>query len=68
MKISIAPAFLGGLTLLLSTSVSAHIGHTDGGVSGNLVHLMTGGHHAPVVILACVGIVYLVRKNLSEDK
>ena len=68
MKIRIVPALLSGLSLLFSTSVTAHIGHAEDGMAGNLVHLLTGGHHAPLLILAVVGIVYLVRKNQRSNR
>lgn len=47
-----------GVSLLFTTPLFAHMEHSAG-ATGKLLHLLTGAHHVPVLLLAGVGIVYL---------
>jgi hypothetical protein len=68
MKTRLTPALLSGFLVLHSTSLFAHMDHSAAGPAGKLLHLLTGGHHAPLLLLAGIGIAYLAWKRQRTGK
>ena len=67
MKGTLFSSLLGGLTLLFSSTVTAHIAPSGEGVTGAMTHLLLGPDHLPMLILLGIGVVYLVRQQRNQD-
>lgn len=67
MKGKLFSSLLGGLTLLFSSTVTAHIAPSGEGVTGAMTHLLTGPYHLPMLALLGVGVVYFARQQRRRD-
>ena len=67
MKGKLFSSLLGGLSLLFSSSILAHISPSGEGVMGVLMHPFTGLDHLPMLIFIGIGIAYLIRKQREQD-
>ena len=67
MKGKLFPLFLGGLTLLFSSTAAAHITPSGEGAMGVITHLLAGPDHLPMLILVGIGVAYFVRKQRQQD-